>query len=152
MRFFIVPTLGTRVKNARDALGLRQEQLAELTGVSQQAINKIESGTTKKPSCINALSKALGVSVDYLESGSASASRDNPTLEAESYMLTAKAALLESIASMRAINKGRSKPDNELDQPLLMQAFEISLRAKLTGDYLTAALELRDIKIVTPKI
>ena len=90
--------------------------------------------------------------MDYLESGSASASRDNPTLEAESYMLTAKAALLESIASMRAINKGRSKPDNELDQPLLMQAFEISLRAKLTGDYLTAALELRDIKIVTPKI
>ena len=146
MRLFIVPTLGTRVREAREALGWKQDELANASGVSQQAITKIESGTTKRPTCINALAKALGVSVDYLETGSANASRDDPTIEAESYMLTAKSALGESISSMRAINKSRGKPDNEIDQHLLVRAFEISLRAKLTGDYLTAALELQDIK------
>jgi transcriptional regulator with XRE-family HTH domain len=42
-------TLATRLKERRKELKMTQVTLAELTGVSQQAINRIESGVISRP-------------------------------------------------------------------------------------------------------
>ncbi len=61
-------TLGDRIKRRRRAAGLTQDRLAELVGVSRQAVAKWEGGLSL-PSAENLfkLAKALGCSVDLLE-------------------------------------------------------------------------------------
>lgn len=68
-------TLGKRVRAAREALHWSQQKLAERVvragapSMSQVGIQKIESGTTKRPACVPELAVALGLSVDYLKTG-----------------------------------------------------------------------------------
>ncbi|MFC4699359.1 helix-turn-helix domain-containing protein [Glaciecola siphonariae] len=62
-------TIQKRTKAARVAAGLTQAELADKAGVSQNAISKIENGTTRKPKDIVAIAKALNVSVEYLSDG-----------------------------------------------------------------------------------
>jgi len=64
-------TFGDRVASARERVKLRQTELAERTGVTPGAINKIESGESKgaKPSTLAALARALGVSMEWLATG-----------------------------------------------------------------------------------
>jgi transcriptional regulator with XRE-family HTH domain len=54
------------LKVARIAHGLKQEELAELAGVTRQTIGDLESGGSPRLRTAQALSKALGVSVDQL--------------------------------------------------------------------------------------
>jgi len=60
--------LSERIKARRDALGLSQETLARISGVSLRAVQSIESGETQSPrvGTAVALSRALGVSVSEL--------------------------------------------------------------------------------------
>lgn len=62
-------TLGTRLKKARTDAGLTQEQLAKASGVSQQAISKIERGAQAVSSAVVPLARACGVSPDWLSDG-----------------------------------------------------------------------------------
>lgn len=62
-------TLGSRLKDARLASGLTQAQLAKKAGVSQQAVAKLEKGAEWSRHT-HALSKALGVSTEWLATGS----------------------------------------------------------------------------------
>ncbi|MEP3351322.1 MAG: S24 family peptidase [Marinomonas sp.] len=62
-------TLSDRVKQKRIELGLTQTQLANLVGISQQSLQKIEDGKTQNPRKIVALSKALECEPEWLESG-----------------------------------------------------------------------------------
>lgn len=55
-------TLAKRLKFARKRCGLNQEQLAELSGIGQSVISKIERGDIQKTTGIVALSKALDCS------------------------------------------------------------------------------------------
>lgn len=64
-----VNTLAQRLKEAREALGLSQEQLAQLAGVSQGTIGNIESGTRKRPREIVAIAKAVKVNPEWLLKG-----------------------------------------------------------------------------------
>lgn len=64
-----VNTLAERLKSARDALGLSQEQVALRAGVSQGTIGNIESGTRKRPRELLAIAKAVKVSPDWLLKG-----------------------------------------------------------------------------------
>jgi putative molybdopterin biosynthesis protein len=59
--------IGVRVRHARRARGLTQQQLAEMTGMVRQTISMIESGASD-PSLRNALAlaRALGVEVEEL--------------------------------------------------------------------------------------
>lgn len=59
-------TLAKRLEEARKVAGLSQEQLAELSGITQTGIAKIESGKGAMPQSIDALSKVLGVSSAWL--------------------------------------------------------------------------------------
>ncbi|HEY8763768.1 MAG TPA: MEDS domain-containing protein [Solirubrobacteraceae bacterium] len=64
-------TIGARVTAARKRLGWTREGLAFHSGISWSAIAQIEPGrrTNLRPSTLTALSRALGVSIDYLVDG-----------------------------------------------------------------------------------
>ncbi|MBQ9561972.1 MAG: helix-turn-helix transcriptional regulator [Lachnospiraceae bacterium] len=60
-------TLGEKIREARKAAGLTQEELANILSVSRQAITKWESDKGMPDvSNLKVLSQALNVSVDYL--------------------------------------------------------------------------------------
>jgi len=69
-------TTGERIKEARKAAGLTQEQLGNMIGVKKAAINKYETGIVSdlKQSIIKSLSEALNVSPCYLLDGADSLS------------------------------------------------------------------------------
>lgn len=62
-------TLAERLKEARTKLGLTQKALADLVGVSQAAIQKIETGKANQTTKIVELSGALKVRPEWLGSG-----------------------------------------------------------------------------------
>ena len=64
------PTLGSRIRGRREALGLTQEKLAGLCGVSRAAVAQWESGVTR-PSLDNLVksAEALGVWLSWLTAG-----------------------------------------------------------------------------------
>lgn len=63
--------IGPRVRAARKRLGLTREALAFHAGISWSAIAQVESGRRRnlRPDTLAALSRALGVSIDYLVQG-----------------------------------------------------------------------------------
>jgi transcriptional regulator with XRE-family HTH domain len=63
--------MGGRVRAARERLGWNREALAYHSGLSWSAIEQIESGRRRntRPDTLTALSRALGVTIDYLVSG-----------------------------------------------------------------------------------
>jgi transcriptional regulator with XRE-family HTH domain len=65
--------IGSRVRAARERLGLTREALAFHSELSWSAIAQVESGrrTNVRPGTLAALSRPLGVSIDYLVGGSA---------------------------------------------------------------------------------
>jgi transcriptional regulator with XRE-family HTH domain len=65
--------LGRRVSTARERLGWSREALAFHSGLSWSAVAQVESGrrTNLRPDTLQALAGALGVTIDYLVTGSA---------------------------------------------------------------------------------
>jgi transcriptional regulator with XRE-family HTH domain len=66
--------IGPRVRAARERLGWTREALAFHSGVSWSAIAQVETGRRRnvRPSTLAAISRQLGVSIDYLVEGSLS--------------------------------------------------------------------------------
>jgi transcriptional regulator with XRE-family HTH domain len=66
-------TLGSRIREARDRYGMSQAELARRIGISNTALNQIESGKTQNPGVayIVAIARVLGVSTDSLLLGGA---------------------------------------------------------------------------------
>ncbi|MBL8578112.1 MAG: helix-turn-helix transcriptional regulator [Mesorhizobium sp.] len=60
--------IGDRVKERRTALGLSQAELAQRVGVTQQAINNLETGISAKSRHIVEIADALETTPAYLES------------------------------------------------------------------------------------
>lgn len=63
------PEFGRRVKARRGALGLSQKHVAELVGVSQPAIAKVERGGSTTTTNGFALAQALQTTLEWLEFG-----------------------------------------------------------------------------------
>ncbi len=61
-----VNSIADRMKQAREAAGLTQPQLAKKAGVSPGTIGNIESGTRKQPRELLAIAAALRVTPTYL--------------------------------------------------------------------------------------
>ena len=73
-------------ENLRDELeyqGMQVKELAEKTGISINTLNKYRPGSTVVPTVDNALkiAKVLGVSLDYLATGSDMDARKSPEQE-----------------------------------------------------------------------
>ena len=62
-------TLAKRIEEERIKKGMTQEMLAEKAGVSQGLIHKLESGKAKESRKISQLASALGVTSDWLSTG-----------------------------------------------------------------------------------
>ncbi|EOL9384860.1 LexA family protein [Escherichia coli] len=62
-------SISSRVKSKRIQLGLNQAELAQKVGTTQQSIEQLENGKTKRPRFLPELASALGVSVDWLLNG-----------------------------------------------------------------------------------
>ncbi|MEY0543937.1 LexA family protein [Providencia rettgeri] len=62
-------SLATRVKQRRTELSLTQVELAERAGISQQSVESIENGRTRKPRNIIELAKALQCNPEWLVNG-----------------------------------------------------------------------------------
>jgi transcriptional regulator with XRE-family HTH domain len=65
-------TLGNRIKQARERLGMSQVALAEAAGMRQQSLSALESGKSASTTKMLALAEALRVSVPWLERGETS--------------------------------------------------------------------------------
>lgn len=72
--------IGDRLKKARQELKLTQEALAEMAGVSKQAISQIERGTTKDPAAatLEPICRKAGISLHWLMNGSGDMLNLNP--------------------------------------------------------------------------
>lgn len=64
-------SLAHRLKSKREQMGLTQVELAEKINVTQQAIQKVETGETKKPRFLYDAAKALECDLSWLLSGKA---------------------------------------------------------------------------------
>lgn len=73
-----VNTIAERLKQAREALGLSQEQLAKLASVSQGTIGNIESGLRKRPRDLLAIAAAVNVSPHWLATGKLNVEENPP--------------------------------------------------------------------------
>ena len=62
-------TIGERVKSARAAARLTQLDLAGKSGISQARLSAIEVGTTKQPTCVIELAKAMNICPIWLQTG-----------------------------------------------------------------------------------
>lgn len=68
-RITLVNSIAERLKQAREAKGFSQGQLAEAAGVTQGTIGNIESGARKRPRDILSIAAALGVDAAWLQDG-----------------------------------------------------------------------------------
>src|SRR5689334_7344824 len=72
--------IGARLRERRVALGLTQQQLAELVGITYQQAHKYETGANRISSGrLHALAGALGVDVGYFFEGLNSGEPSRPT-------------------------------------------------------------------------
>jgi transcriptional regulator with XRE-family HTH domain len=113
--------IGPRVRAARERLGWTREALAFHAGVSWSAVAQVESGrrTNLRPSTLTALSRALGVSIDYLVDGSRSRPRMLehsvfPYRTDDQFQATIGSFLAEGIERSEAILAVTTAPNIEL--------------------------------------
>ena len=108
--FTYVKTIADRTKEAREALGLNQVQLAELAKVSPGTIGNIEAGTRKNPRELLAIAGALKVHPEWLKSGKGPRSLDEPdATSAYSERVTLSAMEHDLIRALRKL------PDQDQD-------------------------------------
>jgi transcriptional regulator with XRE-family HTH domain len=64
-----VTSIAERLKEARDAAGLSQPELAKRAGVSRGTIGNIEAGHRKEPRELLAIARVVGVNAEWLKTG-----------------------------------------------------------------------------------
>lgn len=70
-------TIAYRLKEAREAAGMTQPELAKKAGVSPGTIGNIEAGTRKNPRELLAIARAAGVRAEWLRDGKGPMVDDN---------------------------------------------------------------------------
>lgn len=69
MNVFEPEEIGDRIARARERAGLRQEDLADLIGMSTRQVQNYESGASKQYSKLRAIADATGATVEWLLHG-----------------------------------------------------------------------------------
>jgi len=60
-------SVGGRLRYAREKRGLKQDQLAKMSRVTQSTISKLEKGTTQETTKLSTLARALRTPLDWIE-------------------------------------------------------------------------------------
>lgn len=105
-------TLGSRLRHARRKAKVSQDELANIVGVSQAVISKIERGDQDASTKINEFARALGCDAFWLSSGKHSGESDDLRFMKENYeSLTdsQKSRLIDSLKDMVALNLANSR-------------------------------------------
>ena len=118
-------TLGQRIRQAREAAGLTQEQLGRSAGVTRSAISQWETGTVDsvEAATLNRAARALGVSIDWLLSGAPNAVGEGEPL---GYLATLPPDLLELWPQLTASQQGQI-----LDQVRALATLAAEIRREL---------------------
>ncbi|POD92318.1 LexA family protein [Pectobacterium odoriferum] len=104
-------TIAVRVKSRRESLEITQVELAERVGTSQQSIEQLENGKTKRPRYLPELAKELGVTVDWLLSGK----EESNVTYAGPYASSPKYPLISSV---------KAGSWNDADEPLTLDQID----------------------------
>lgn len=146
MRFFLVSTIGSRIRDARKAADLTQGDLAEKVETTQQNIQKLEKSDSAASKYLYPIAEVLGVDYEWLRFGDdkkpARKNMDDP----ETQIAVSLEVLESALKSVKAVMVQRGKDPKAVDSELIIKAFEVGLRGRLTGDYVTAALNISHFK------
>ncbi|CAM2736987.1 LexA family protein [Pseudoalteromonas distincta] len=129
-------SLGKRVKEERKKLGYTQIKLSEVSGITQQTLQKIEDGTTKNPRNIEALAKALQSAPEYLRFGISDNINNNvspgPTIKATVPLISwVQAGAWSEISEIKAYDAERFMcPVNCSDLTFVLKVQGISMEPK----------------------
>lgn len=145
MRLFILSTPGRRVAELRREKNLSQKDLADMIGTTQQTITNIE---TKSPQSryYLAISEVLDVPYEWIMKGEKTAKPKSGDKGEEYYIRVSEEAFDQAITSFKALSLQRGDDVSGVDFDLLKSAFKISMRGKVTGDYVTASLAAQSLK------
>lgn len=73
-----IADIGLRLLAARQAAGLTQAQVGEMSGTNQAVIQKVENGNSMRPRALVAIAKAVNVNPAWLQFGEPYAPRERP--------------------------------------------------------------------------
>lgn len=118
--------ISRRVRAARERAGLSREALAVAAAISWSAIAQIENGrrTNLRPSTLSALARALGVTIDYLVSGTAPAP---PMLEHRALLYDGESDFLASAVPFLTEALERSEAAIAVTSPAMIRRLRRSL-------------------------
>lgn len=143
--------VGERLRVAREAAGLSQRQLA-FSGCSPAYISRIESGD-RIPSLqlLRELGRRLGVSEDYLATGSDPQERDAHVLEAEVALRLGDLELAESLYTTM-----HEQSSGDAERAVARAGFgQIAFRRgdpRIAIDHFEAAIELSGTETLDPEV
>ncbi|HDL7098248.1 TPA: helix-turn-helix domain-containing protein [Yersinia enterocolitica] len=139
-------SLAERAKDRRLALGLTQTEVADRAGVSQQSIEAIESGRTKKPRNILALARVLECDASWLVNGG--------VLKSMAEINTRRIPLISYVqAGALAQNSEIFSELGEFEYVLTdMDWSENTFALKIEGDSMQPEFKAGDVIIVDPEI
>ena len=129
-------SLGKRVKEERKKLGYTQIKLSEVSGITQQTLQKIEDGTTKNPRNIEALAKALQSAPEYLRFGISDNKNNNvapgPTIKSTVPLISwVQAGAWSEINEIREYDAMRYMcPVNSSDKTFALKVQGVSMEPK----------------------
>ncbi len=155
-------TLGRRLKVARAQAGMTASALAHEVGVTEDAIRKIESGSSKQPSFSTGLeiARALGVSPLILAFGESDSSGGPPVVDLLASTIRTlrfcrpelEAFGVAGISIFGSVARGDATPESDVDVLIETRedvSFSLLTRAKV-GVYLRDRL-MRPVDVVTKR-
>ena len=98
-------SLGTRIKEKRLDAGMNIKQLSVFSNVDEASLSNIERGTKRSGlTSLVLISRALGVSIDYLLFGSEESMRDDKSVyfdfNLNDYSIEEKKAIIEVVSTL----------------------------------------------------
>jgi len=105
------PTLAQRLTQARAAIGMSQEQVAQAVGITQPSYSALERGISKSTSKIGSLAHVFGVDAYWLETGEGQHRRGQVSESGAPYRLPGEQRRLLQLLSRLSARKRRALLD-----------------------------------------